>query len=251
MKLSSWILSALTAVTLGGSYAVAQAPFRQNTEADHNHAQEIDPKLLIKSQQAFALLKKSNPLLIDVRSREEYNAEHIAGSISYPYRAIESTTNYPFQDKNRQMLLYCGCPHHLSGMSAEILIKQGFKDVKVIDEGYWGWKAMNLPIMVNPNAPAKMTLDFEGRLTRAGQGAVYEDVLLVHPETGQIEAARTDKDGNFRMALHFYNSSLKDKVEFEVNNTTLKTLTLGELTTQNIQLDMPLQVASQQVTSRN
>jgi rhodanese-related sulfurtransferase len=245
MKLSSWILSALTAVTLGGSYATAQAPFRQNTEPDQNHAQEIDPKLLIKSQQAFSLIKKENPLLVDVRSREEYNAEHIAGALSYPFRAIQSTTNYPFQDKERQMLLYCGCPHHLSGMSADILLKRGFKKVKVIDEGYWGWKALNLPVMVNPNAPAKMSMDFEGRLTRGGKSAVYEDVLLVHPETGQIEATRTDKSGHFRMALHFYNSSLKDKVEFEVNNTTLKTLTLEELKTQDIQLDIPLQVASQ------
>lgn len=245
MKLSSWILSALTAVTLGGTYAIAQAPFRQNTEPDQNHAQEIDPKLLIKSQQAFAMIKKANPLLIDVRSREEYNAEHIAGALSYPFRAIQSTTNYPFQNKERQMLLYCGCPHHLSGMSADILLKRGFKDVKVIDEGYWGWKALNLPVMVNPNAPAKTTLDFEGRLTRGGKGAVYEDVLLIHPETGQIEAARTDKSGHFRMALHFYNSSLKDQVEFEVNNTTLKTLALGDLKTQDIQLDIPLQVAIQ------
>ncbi len=245
MKKITWSLGIVAAITLGSLHATAQAPFRENTAPDsHNHAQEIDPQLLIKSQQAYALIKKENPLLIDVRSREEYNAEHIVGALSYPFRAIQSTTNYPFVDKNRAMLLYCGCPHHLSGMSADILIKRGYKNVKVIDEGYWGWKAMNLPVMVNPNAPAKTTMDFEGRLTHGGQPAKYEDVLLIHPETGQIEATRTDAKGYFRMALHFYNSDLQDKVQFEVHDTLLKTLTLGDLKKEKVMLDMPVHVAS-------
>lgn len=247
MKVSAWILTTLTAITLGSLHAAAQAPFRNDAAADsHNHAQSIDPALLIKAQDAYTLIQKSNPLLIDVRSREEYNAEHIVGALSYPFRAIQSTTNYPFQDKDRAMILYCGCPHHLSGMSADVLKKRGYKNVKVIDEGYWGWKSFQLPVMVNPNAPAKMSMDFEGRLTRGGQGAKYEDVLLIHPETGQIEATRTDAQGHFRMALHFYNSTPDDTVQFEVHDTLLKTMSLKDLKTQKINLDMPLQVASAQ-----
>ena len=247
MKVSAWILSAVVAVSIGSLQSFAQAPFRSNP-APQNHAQDIDPALLIKSQQAYALLKKKSPLLIDVRSREAFNVEHIAGAISYPYPIIKNTTDYPFRDKKRKMILYCGCPHHLSGLSADILKKRGYEDVKVIDEGYFGWKALKLPITVNPNAATKVSMSFGGRIMQGNnRPAVYEDVFLRHPETGQLEATRTDKQGNFRMTLHFFNTQNTDKVEFEVRDKILKTMALDGLNKpgkDNIQLTMPTQLAA-------
>ena len=92
MKVHAWILTALMAVSIGGVQTLAQAPFRENP-APQNHAQDIDPNLLIKSQQAYAKLQKESPILLDVRSREAFNVEHIAGAISYPYPIIKNTKN--------------------------------------------------------------------------------------------------------------------------------------------------------------
>ncbi len=222
---------------------LAQAPFREQPQDEHNHQQEIDPAILIKAKAASELLKKNKALFVDVRSRPEFNAEHIQGAISYPYTVIKTAKDLPFKPADK-VILYCGCPHHLSGLSADILKQKGFKDVHVIDEGYWGWKEFGLPVMVNPDAPTKVSMDIEGRASQNGQPLVYKDVFLLHPETGQLEATRTDREGNFRMALHFRGLDLSEQVVFQIQDRDLQRLSLAELESKFIELDLPQQVAN-------
>lgn len=222
---------------------LAQAPYREQAQDPHQHEQEIDPALLIKAKTASELLAKNKALFIDVRSRPEFNAEHIQGALSYPYTVIKTAKDLPFKPADK-VILYCGCPHHLSGLSAEILKTKGFKDVHVIDEGYWGWKEFGFPIMLNPDAPSKLSMDVEGIARQNGQALAYKDVFLLHPETGQLEATRTDREGNFRMALHFRGVDLSDQVVFQIQDQDLQRLSLAALKSKFIELELPQQVAS-------
>lgn len=241
MKMASSLLSSLLLLAAMMPAALAQAPLNNPPAAQQQHP-EIDPLFLIKSKPAYELLKKPNPpLVIDVRSRAEFNAEHIQGAISYPWSTIKVGGEYPFS-KDRQLLLYCGCPHHLSGMSAEVLRQKGYTKVNVIDEGYWGWKAFGFPVYVNPNAPKQTSMSFDGQLVAGLQGAAYRDVFLLHPETGQLEAVRTDANGNFTMHLHFGGVSPQDTVLFQVADQTIKETTLAELN-QKVHLELPEQLA--------
>lgn len=240
---SKGLLAFTCAVTLLslGLPGLAQAPFR-DTSQQHDH-QEIDPKILIKATAAHELLTHKKAVFVDVRSRPEYNAEHIQGALSYPYQLIKMTEKYPFE-KKQKLILYCGCPHHLSGLSADILKMRGYQDVHVIDEGYFGWKAQGFPVMVNPQAPEKISMNVEGKVMLGKLPAVYRDIFLLHPESGQLEATRTDAQGNFRMALHFGGVTPDDKVVFQMFERDLKTLRLSDLK-QAVQLDLPEQLALQ------
>lgn len=253
MKAFHCLLSTLLVVSaLAAPAGFAQAPLADPpaNQDGHDH-QEIDPKLLIKAQAAYALLKSEQPpLVIDVRSRPEFNAEHIQGAISYPYTTIKTEAKYPFA-KERKLLLYCGCPHHLSGLSAEILKQRGYPDVVVIDEGYWGWKAMGLPIMRNPNAPKQVSMSVSGQVRRAsGTAAAFKDIFLLHPASGQLEATRTDREGRFTMHLHFGGVASADVVRLSMDDLTLNELTLGELGTE-LMLELPERQAGKSGADRS
>lgn len=221
--------------------AMAQAPLRQ--DASQAPAQDIDPAILIKAKVAFDLLSKPNPpLLIDVRSRPEFNNEHILGAISYPYTTFKMSNEYPFA-KDRNLLLYCGCPHHLSGMSAEILEQKGYKNIHVIDEGYWGWKSMGLPIFLNPDAPPQTSMKIQGQVKSGQMAIANKDILLTHQASGQLEATRTDAEGRFVMHLHFSGVNDADKVIFEIDDKSFGQMAMGDLKG-DLKLEMPEQVAS-------
>ena len=50
------------------------------------------------------ILKEDNYIIIDVRTEEEYNAEHVKDSINIPYDEINKDTKL---DKNKTILVYC------------------------------------------------------------------------------------------------------------------------------------------------
>src|SRR5512141_1074651 len=54
----------------------------------------------ISPEQAKAALESGAAIIVDVRSKEAYNAEHIAGSISIPLTEIEANPTGSQLDKN-------------------------------------------------------------------------------------------------------------------------------------------------------
>ena len=72
------------------------------------HAEIVTPK------EFWLHYNKDNPLLIDVRSNDEFMAGHLPLSINIPYDKIESITSFS-DDKSQVILLYCR-----SGRRAEI-----------------------------------------------------------------------------------------------------------------------------------
>lgn len=245
MKASKILLAALL-TALAAPATLAQAPLNDAPAADQSqHDKGIDPKILIKAKAAFSLLKGKNPpILVDVRSRPEFNAEHIQGAISFPFKSVQMGGEYPFR-KDNKLLLYCGCPHHLSGMSADILKTKGYTDIHVIDEGYWGWKAQGLPIFRDPNAPAQVSLSVTGKVQSAGQAKAFKNIFLLHPASGQLEATRTDAEGRFAMHLHFGGVTPQDQVVIQMDERTLRQLSLAEVDKAELSLEYPNQLASQ------
>ena len=50
------------------------------------------------------ILKEDNYIIVDVRTKEEYNDGHVEGSINIPYDQIDKDTKL---DKNKTILVYC------------------------------------------------------------------------------------------------------------------------------------------------
>ncbi|NBC67069.1 MAG: rhodanese-like domain-containing protein [Bacteroidetes bacterium] len=109
-----------------------------NTQIKHYEDKlsfEMDPADLHEN------LKKDNHslVIVDARSKEGYEMEHIPGAISFPYRTMneESTSNL---DKSKTYVTYCdgiGC--NASTKGALKLARLGF-DVRELIGGLEWWK---------------------------------------------------------------------------------------------------------------
>jgi len=114
-----------------------------------------DPELASLSQQAQAALATDADLLVpvrhimeayregvqivfaDARTRLDYDYGHIPGAVHVPYfDPIPYLGELP---RDRLIVAYCECPHAEAVQVAEALLENGFRRVKVIDEGLAGW----------------------------------------------------------------------------------------------------------------
>ncbi len=68
------------------------------------------------------------PLMIDVRTEEEWNNGHLEGAVLIPYGQIEEKIGSVTEDKSRKIYLYCRTGRRAQ-IAKETLEKQGYKDV--------------------------------------------------------------------------------------------------------------------------
>jgi rhodanese-related sulfurtransferase len=160
------------------------------------------------------------PFIFDVRAILSFEQSHIETALSMPYGKTddERLSSVSGLNKSSSIVTYCGCPRHLSSLSAEDLTNRGYSNVKVLYEGYWHWKDSSYPIIEAPATAEIETLRFEGVLTYSDTPAEGIDMFLKHQESGQLEAARTRKDGSFEFDFHLYNFNPTDKFEVIVAN---------------------------------
>jgi cytochrome c oxidase cbb3-type subunit 3 len=90
-------------------------------------------------------------IIIDARPPSDWMRAHIAGAVSIPYHDLPKLDTVP---KDVAVLAYCGCPHHLSGIVVDELIKRGHKKAYVLDEGINLWHTKNYPIVAAPGVTA-------------------------------------------------------------------------------------------------
>lgn len=79
-------------------------------------------------------------ILVDVRDRPDFEAEHIRGAISIPLPELSMRVRREF-GKKEEIIVYCGsfeCP--LSTKAAELLEKNGYERVMVYEGGLKDWR---------------------------------------------------------------------------------------------------------------
>lgn len=72
---------------------------------------------------------ESDYIILDVREQDEFDEEHIKGSILIPYTEIENKAEEMLPDKNKQILVYCRSGRR-SKIAALSLAKLGYTNVK-------------------------------------------------------------------------------------------------------------------------
>jgi len=80
------------------------------------------------------------PVLLDVRTPEEYEEGHIAGSIMIDYKESSFDSEIEKLDKDATYLIYCRSGSR-SGKAAHKMIGMGFKDVTNMEGGYNAWSS--------------------------------------------------------------------------------------------------------------
>ena len=80
-------------------------------------------------------LRKKGITIIDVRSPQEFQENHIDGAISIPEYEIKKTGEKLLKNKDEKIILYCSSGTR-SKKAQKILQKLGYKSVFNLYEGY-------------------------------------------------------------------------------------------------------------------
>ena len=78
-------------------------------------------------EEATEIYKRTNALLIDVRTPEDYRENHIEGAVNIPVYEIDNIKN-EIIDPNKVILVYCKTGKR-SKIVKQILIQNGYKNV--------------------------------------------------------------------------------------------------------------------------
>ena len=94
------------------------------------------------------LIKTGKYTVIDVRTKEEYNAGHLAGAFNFDYYSddLEDSIESQFKNKNKQYLVNCRSGKR-SHASAEILEELGFTNVTNMKGGILAWESAGKPVV--------------------------------------------------------------------------------------------------------
>ncbi len=92
-----------------------------------NNADNNQPKT-ITAEEAKLLMDKSEVTVVDVRTQEEYNAQHIPQAILVPLDQIQSGNFENLPDKSATLLVYCRSGNR-SSTAADLLAENGYTDV--------------------------------------------------------------------------------------------------------------------------
>ncbi len=84
-------------------------------------------KMDLEKEEALEIYRRTNALMIDVRTPEEYAENHFNGAINIPLYEIDNIAN-EIVDKNKVILVYCKIGSR-SKLAKEILCKNGYKNV--------------------------------------------------------------------------------------------------------------------------
>jgi len=91
---------------------------------------------MIPSIQIEELLTYNNPIIIDIRSNQSYNNNHIDGAINIPYQELIIN---PSKYLNRNTKYFIYCQKGITSVKAcNILYNQGYNVINIIG-GYEEW----------------------------------------------------------------------------------------------------------------
>lgn len=87
----------------------------------------------------------TNVQLIDVRTSDEFNKDHLQGAINYDIYESDFETNVGKLNKSKPIFVYCYSGGR-SSQAANIMKKKGFKTIYDMSEGFKKWKTSGKPV---------------------------------------------------------------------------------------------------------
>lgn len=155
----SLILLVLAVLLSAGFNAARLQPlqwFPQRSELVPVTTGENESLDFLTIDQVKQALEQPDTVILDARSRKYYLEGHIPGALSFPaeefYELIE-----PFRERVAELqpiIVYCGgytCED--SPMLHDLLVSEGYADVKVFEAGFPAWQQAGLPIETGEPEP--------------------------------------------------------------------------------------------------
>jgi rhodanese-related sulfurtransferase len=162
---------------------------------------------------------KTGHFVFDVRNKNSYAESHVRNALSMPYGQFEpqDVAGLDQMTLDKPIVTYCGCPHHLAGLAADQLIEWGYRDVRVLHEGFWYWRDNQFPL-AGLQAQQTSELQFAGIIVSGDQPVVGTEVFIRNIRNDQLEAAATDANGKFETGFHVLDYRPDDQFEIRVGS---------------------------------
>jgi cytochrome c oxidase cbb3-type subunit 3 len=129
-------------------------PLVINPKGKHPAFQPRDNRFIGVDVVSKALAAKQKMIIVDARPPSDWRRAHITGAVSIPYHDLKRLDEIAAKHKDTYVIAYCACPHHLSGIVVDELVKRGHKKALVLDEGVNLWHQKNYPITAAPGVKA-------------------------------------------------------------------------------------------------
>lgn len=108
----------------------------------------------VSSQEFNKLIESGKGTLLDVRTKMEFDNEHIENSGNLNYYAFDFKKKLYFLPHDQEIYLYCTTGYR-SEKAAKMLIEKGYTKVYNLEKGIMGWNFENLPVIVNTKMDKK------------------------------------------------------------------------------------------------
>lgn len=78
------------------------------------------------------------PMILDVRSFEEYDQGHVSGAINIPHNELENHIEELGIDKSQELVVYCRSGRR-AAIAENILLQKGYSYVRDLSGHWQGW----------------------------------------------------------------------------------------------------------------
>lgn len=188
---------------------------------------------LLPVEDAHVWWAYSRARFADARGPDQYENSHVRGAVLSPAPKDVRDEDDPVRrwGTGDRIVCYCGCPHHLSSVRASQLIRAGYEDVYVIDEGFFEWRDRDYPVTGGDGGLNEFVV--RGRLdaSYAGENAWARTV-----DGEQFESTNVEADGSFALHCKFTDVTPDSRLRVETPAWTT-TGSVRELTSAVVRSD--------------
>lgn len=119
----------------------------QQTTSTNNYimGKDVTGYVDVTCEQATVSLKSIPIIVLDVRTPEEFSAEHLQNAININYYDSTFQTQLGNLDKSKTYLVYCRSGHR-SSEAMDAMEQMGFENVLNLEGGIIAWKEAKLPV---------------------------------------------------------------------------------------------------------
>ncbi|RLD62791.1 MAG: hypothetical protein DRI95_12555, partial [Bacteroidetes bacterium] len=108
----------------------------------------------VVSHEFDSLIKSGKGMLLDVRTKGEFDNEHIENSGQLNYYAFDFKKKLDLLPKDQEIYLYCNTGYR-SEKTAKMLIKKGYTNVYNLERGIMEWNFEELPVIIGEKTDKK------------------------------------------------------------------------------------------------
>ena len=105
------------------------------------------PRVMKPAELAGRLDGQDAPIILDVRSVEEYEAGHIPGAVNVPYDQIAASLDSLESFRAGEVVVYCRTGRR-AGIAENVLREAGFTRVFDLEGHMTSWNEAGLPVAV-------------------------------------------------------------------------------------------------------